>query len=557
MQQLKKLMSVGALTLLISAGQLAKSEDLPLMAAVQDGNYTAIKSLLKGKADVNTARADGTTVLAWAVYRGDAEAVGLLIKSGADVNAANDYGVTPLSLACLNSNSSILQILLETGANPDQAKQSGETPLMTCTNTGDVAGVKLLLEHGASINVTENKQGQTALMWAVAERHPEVVRVLVDNGADIHVRSKSIKEPEPYIIAIKPGESIWGSNYPPEVRFQKISGEFTALHFATQQGDINSAQILIDAGADVNAPHPEHGSPLVIAIASGHENMAKFLLEHGADPNIADAWGVAPLHYALHQGLLVLSGGGQKTTDKIGWTRINMTGLIEVLLDYGADPNARIEHAFPFQDNYFLARHTQNPPMISPVGATPLLLAAVSGDIDAMNLLEEVSDVNAKTSGGASLFMLATGAGPEKRAYSRGQEELALEAAKLALELGGGGVKDYLTHRAEDGPAKGVEDGRTALHFATYRGWSKMVKFLVDQGADINARDRYGMTPLMIALGDPEGRYYRNIGDGDYDHRFRRPGVTPGTGENEEMAELLLDLGAEQFTGKYFDAAGY
>ena len=84
-----------------------------------------------------------------------------------------------------------------------------------------------------------------------------------------------------------------------------------------------------------------------------------------------------------------------------------------------------------------------------------------------------------------------------------------------------------------------------------------MVKFLVEQGADINASDRYGMTPLMIALGDPEGRYYRNIGDGDYDHRFRRPGVTPGTGANEKMAELLLTLGAEPFSGKYFDSAGY
>ena len=84
-----------------------------------------------------------------------------------------------------------------------------------------------------------------------------------------------------------------------------------------------------------------------------------------------------------------------------------------------------------------------------------------------------------------------------------------------------------------------------------------MVKFLVEQGADINAKDRYGMTPLEIALGDPIGKYYRNIGDGDYDHRYRRPGVTPGTGANETMSELLLSLGATPFSGKYFDAAGY
>jgi ankyrin repeat protein len=535
----------------------ARSQDLPLMAAIQDGDLLSITALLETDGvDVNAARADGTTPLAWAVYRGDEDAVKVLIESGADVNASNDFGVTPLSLACLNSDTAIVQLLLESGADPDLPKQTGETPLMTCTNTGDVAAVELLLKHGADINSREYLEGQTALMWAVAERHPEVVRVIVENGADVNARSKLIREADPYVIEIEAGQSIWGSNYPPTVRFQEVSGGFTSLHFAAQQGVVESAKYLLEGGANVNAGHPEFGSALVIAVASGHEEMAVFLLANGADPNIKDAWGVAPLHYALHAGLLKLAGGGQKPTDKVGWTRHNMTGLIEVLLDYGADPDARIEYAFPFQDNYFLARHTSNPAMISPVGATPLHLASVSGDLDAMNMLEEVSDVGAKTSGGATVFMLATGAGPEKRGFSRGDEAKAIEAAKLALELSGGGVDDSLTHLAEDGPKKGVEDGRTALHFAVFRGWTEMVKFLVEQGADLNAPDRYGMTPLMIALGDPEGRYYRQIGDGDYDHRYRRPGVTPGTGANEKMADLLLSLGAEPFTGEYVDSAG-
>lgn len=556
MQRYGKLAGLACAAVLASTAFTVRGGELPLLAAVQEGNHAVIHSLLKGKADVDAARGDGTTALALAVYRNDTESVDLLIESGADVDAANDYGVTPLSLACLNGDAATIRRLLEAGANPNLAKQTGETPLMTCTNTGDVAGVKLLLEHGADVNARENVEQQTALMWAAAERHPDVARALVEHGADVNLRSKELPEPEPYVIDIKPGESIWGSNYPSTIRFQQVSGGFIALHFAAQQGDVKTAQVLLGAGADVNAPHPEHGSALVIAIASGHKDMAVFLLEQGADPNIKDAWGVAPLHYALHEGLLVLSGYSPKPTDKVGWTRPNLTGLVELLLDHGADPNARIEHAFPFQDHYFIARSTSNPAMISPVGATPLHLAAVSADIEAMNLLGEVSDVGAKTSGGATLFLLATGAGPEKRAYGREQEQRALQAAKLALELGGGGVNDSLTHIAEDGPRKGVKDGRTALHFAVYRGWSEMVKFLIDQGADINAADRYGMTPLMIALGDPEGRYYRQIGDGDYDHRFRRPGVTPGTGANEKMAELLLSLGADPFTGTYVDSSG-
>ncbi len=556
MKLLCKVSAIISLGICLSAGSIS-AEELPLMAAVQQGDIDSIRSLLRTKADVNSARADGTSALAWAAYKSDERAVDLLLRSGADPDAANDYGVTPLYLACRNGDTEIVRLLVDAGADPNLAKQTGETPLMTCTNTGDAESVKLLIDKGANINATENHQEQTALMWAAAEKHPSVTKVLVENGANVHLKSKIIPEPEPYIIEIEPGTSIWGSNYPPTIRFKEVSGGFTALYFAAQQGDVESARILIDAGAYVNEAHPEHGSPLVVAMASGREAMARFLLEAGADPNIKDAWGLSPLHYALHEGFLKLQGASEKPTDKVGWERPNMTGMINVLLDYGADPNARVEHAFPFQDYHLVARHTQNPAMISPVGATPLLLAAVSGDIDAMNILEEVSDVGATTSGGATLFMLATGAGPEKRALPPEYEDRAIETAKRAMELGGGSVDDRLTHLAEDGPKKGVADGRTALHFATYRGWGKMVKFLVEQGADINATDRYGMTPLMIALGDPEGRYYRNIGDGDYDHRYRRPGVTPGTGANEEMAELLLSLGAEPFTGEYFDASGY
>ena len=101
-----------------------------------------------------------------------------------------------------------------------------------------------------------------------------------------------------------------------------------------------------------------------------------------------------------------------------------------------------------------------------------------------------------------------------------------------------------------------MEDRRTGLHFASYHGWSELIEFLVAEGADINAGDRYGMTPLMIALGDPEGRYYRQVGDASYDLRMRRPGPTPGTGDNPDVAELLLALGAEPFTGEYRDVSG-
>ena len=543
-----------ALTAVVLASAPAVGDE-QLIAAVRGGNHETLLSLLDRKdVDIDAGRADGSTALAWATYMNDERAVELLLRARADVNKANDFhGVTPLSLACANGNSDVVKKLLAAGADPNRAQLSGETPLMTCADSGAVDGVKALLKRGADVNAKENKDDQTALMWAVGEKQPQVVRLLVKNGANVAARSRVIPKPKPYILEMTLDESIWGSNYPDTTRFQETSGGFTALHFAAQQGDVESARILLQAGADIDAPLDEWGSALNIAMASGHEAFALFLLEQGADPNISDAWGASPLHYALYKGLLIINRWRPVDDEYLGWERENMPRVVEALLKRGADPAATISHGYPYMEHPFIARSADLPPQVCPIRATALHLAAVSGDVESMRILGPVSDPKAKTIGGATLFLLASGAGVEKKARSGTN---AVEAAKLALEMGGGSIDDHLTDTVPGGPRRGVEDRRTALHFATQLGWTDMIESLVEQGADLEAGDRYGMTPLMIALGDPEGRYYRQVGDGNYDLRMRRPGSTPGTGENMKVAELLLALGAEPFTGEYRDSSG-
>ena len=546
---------VGAtLTLVLSASQPALGDER-LIEAVRDGDHATLLSLLDRKdLDINAGRADGSTALAWAAYMDDERAVELLLRARADVDKANDFhGVTPLSLACANGNSGMVKKLLAAGADPNQAQQSGETPLMSCANTGAVEGVRALLKRGADVNARENKEDQTALMWAAAEKHSRVVELLVSNGANVEARSRIVPKPEPHVIEMSLDESIWPSNYPDTTRWEEVSGGFTALYFTAQKGDIDSARILLEAGADIDAPHPELGSALNVSLASGHEEFALFLLQQGANPNISDAWGASSLHHALYKGLLIINRWKPTETEHLGWERENMPRVVEALLARGADPEATIKFGYPYMEHAFVARSADLPPQVSPVGATPLHFAAISGDVESMRILGPVSDPQARTIGGATMFLLASGAGVEKRARS-GRDAVA--AARLALEMAGGSVNDYLTDRVPGGPRRGVEDRRTAMHFATYLGWAEMIEFLVEEGAEIDATDRYGMTPLMIALGDPEGRYYRQVGDGNYDLRFRRPGPTPGTGANEKMAELLLALGAEPFTGEYRDSSG-
>jgi len=547
-----KYVCTGILLLLMQTGFAAPS----LVDAARYGEFERVQELLDDNVDINMVHPDGTTTLIWATYHDKTDLVDRLISAGANVNAASDYGVTPLVLACENGNTAMVKRLLLAGADPDHAKVTGKTPLMVCSNRGDAEAVKELLARGANPDATENKQGQTALMWAAAEKHAEVVRVLIENGADVNIDSKAVPEPEPFIISIPSNDelnieccSIFLSNYPKSVRFPKISGGFSALHFAARQGDVEISRMLLQAGADINDMHQDYGTPLTIAIASGHQDLARFLLQNGADPNRKDGWGIAPLHYALHKGVLLLNNFKPSVTDQFGWERNNMPKLVKALLDHGADPDPRIEHSFPFTDNPFFARAVEDPPQVDPTGATPLLLAAVSGDIDSMRiLLDAGADKNLTTVGGATLLMLAAGVGVERSGrigpeqQSRNQQE-AIEATRFALAIGSD-VNAHLTEVAPMGPGMGKEDGRTAMHAAVYLQWTDMIRFLAENGADLNVKDRYGMTPMMIALEDPEARYYRNLGEGNSDSRYREPPP-----QVPEVIDMLLTSGADPFTG--------
>jgi len=386
------------------------------------------------------------------------------------------------------------------------------------------------------------------LMWAAAENHANVVKLLVDAGAAVNARSKLIQEPDPYIIEDE--NIVFGQNYPPTIRFAKYRGGFTPLYFAAQQGAIEPARVLLDAGAHINATHTEYGSPLIIALQSGHEAMAKYLLDSGADPDISDAWGMTALHYALHEGVLIINTFRPSETDRFGWTRSNMPNMVKALLEKGANPNAKIQYSLPYHNMVVFSRSMEDPPQVDPVGATPFMIAAVSGDIESMQyLVDHGADKDVKTIGGGTAFMLAAGLGSERGAR---READAIKAAKFVLSLGGVDVNAALTEIAAIGPGKGKADGRTPLHHAVYLGWTNMIRFLVENGADIHAKDRYGMTPMLMAMGDPEGRLFRQVGAGNSDFRFRSPSPI----ENKKLSSLLLELGAEPFTGEFRDRSG-
>ena len=487
--------AVWFLVSLVSVATVAVASDLPLVDATMRGDREAVRSLLKQNVDVNAPQPDGATAIAWAAHRDDLETAELLIDAGADVNAANDYGVTPLWLACSDGSGAMLEKLLQAGASANAATWTGQTALMACARTGKLEAVKSLVIHEARINAKE-RQGHTALMWAVAGKHPEVTRVLIEHGADVHARSE---------------------------------GGFTPLLFAAQQGDLEAAKMLLAAGADVNEATPDGDTPLLIASASGHEAFAIFLLDKGANPTAADRNGITALHYSIMRGLAEITGVTINARYVTYTRRPDMLGLAKALLTHGANPNAQLASDTVENDTgpgygkiHRIDHLNAGGGRIKPRGATPLVLAGRTSDAEMMRILAAAgADPHLVTDENVSPLMTAAGLGRGRGRppYSEEEETKALEAVQVAVEMLGNDV-----NAAEEGT------GLTALHGAAFAGSDRIIQYLVEKGAHIDAKDVSGQTPLHKASNiAPQGFTERNL----FPYAYRKSTV-----------EMLLKLGA-------------
>jgi ankyrin repeat protein len=255
------LLAVVALAVVSAQAVIRADDRSELISVVRYGDREGLAALLKKGVDVNATEADGSTALMWASYRDDEESAALLIQAGAHVNIANELGATALWAASMNGSAVMVGRLLQAGANPNLALIAGETPVMVASRSGSAGVVEQLLAKGANVNA-RGPRGQTALMWAVAQRHPDVVKVLLAHGADVQARSDEWG----YVQAVPPhGRLEYNRSIP--------HGRDTALMFAARVGDLESARLLVGAGANVNDADAWGVSALVLAAHSGFGDL--------------------------------------------------------------------------------------------------------------------------------------------------------------------------------------------------------------------------------------------------------------------------------------------
>ncbi len=541
---------LGIIVLALSIAVHGAQADTRVADAAQAGNAAAVKALLQDGADVSAAQGYGMTALHWAAMRGDVELADMLLGAGANLKAATRIdGTMPLLLAAENGHTAVIGSLLAAGADAKAADRNGTTALMLAAAAGKADALRLLVQHGADVNARERVMDRTALMFAAGKDRVAAIEVLAQAGADAGATSKVVDLAQ----LSQGGRGRAGGpaqNAPqrPQVPgldrpfiFNELvgsTGGLTPLHFAAREGYVDASRALIAAGANVNqVSDGDKTSALLIAVINGHFDLAQVLIEKGANVLLASAAGVTPVYAALNVQWAPKSMYPQPRAHL--QQRLSYLEMLKVLLDKGADPNARIGR------KVWYSGYNTDMSGVDEAGATPFWRAAYACDVQAMRLL---------VSYGADphIATIRPPGRPRTGDVAAYRDSIEDVSGLPPVPVGGPGVPPLL---AAAGAGYGEGFAANTHHHAP-SGFLPAIKYLVEEvGADVNAVDYEGNTAIhnAAAHGDTETILYL-VSKGADVTKVNREGKTTADMANgpvqrvqpfPETLAVLLKLGAK------------
>jgi ankyrin repeat protein len=448
------------LQLLVSAGADLHVNDL-LQAAVWHKQLESVKILLDAGIDINNLNTDQKTALVVAADHNRLEIANYLLSRGADPNFPGKYqplyvGVMHPEIvkALLGAGASIhtndllqaavwhkqpdsVTALLDAGLDINNVNKDQKTALVVAADHNRVDIAKLLLAKGADPNFPCKYQP-----LYVGIMHPNIVRELVNAGADVHQHdllqcAAWHRQPDSMNMLLDAGVDINNIN----------NDKKTALGVAADHGREKEVEALLARGADPNVPGPHQ--PLSMAIQ--HPNILKMLVASGANPHIHDALQSATWHRRPESIKILLDAG----VDINNLNNDNRTALFvasehgreeeaKVLLSRGADPK------FP----------GPNQPVVAAIHHPKIL------DI-----------------------LIKSGADPNYGdAFHQAVWHKKTDSVKVLLDAGAD--VNRLNH-----------ESRTGLWYACERGSGDIVNMLLKHGANTEMADKEGKTPLDMAAG--------------------------------------------------------
>jgi len=540
--------------------------------AVYRDDLDMLDMLIKAGARVDVANREGVTPLHMASLYGNARIIERLIKAESNPKQKGPAGETMLMLAARNGNPDAIKALIAAGADVNLREPiRGTTALMWAVEQRHPAAVKALLDGGADyklksagaglprnymsgkVNTASVEAAALRQMRATAEGRTYEEQLKIEGvggrfgGTDRNQlrigqpgqgqqaqgqgqgqqggrgrgqRGGNAAAPAANANANAANAAVPDDNNDQDFVFAGLVGSggggLTALIFAARGGDLESAKLLLDKGADVNQVTEYGWTPLLTATNNRHYKLAEFLIERGADVNLANKGNWTPLYLATDNRNIE---GGDFPVPK---PDVDHLEFIKFLLDHGANPNARAK------DNT-LTRTIFTMQWFFEAGATPFVRAAQSGDIELLKLLiKSGADPMLKTDFGDTALTAAAGIGwVEGVTYEHGVKQ-NVETVKYLLDLG-------------LDPNAANNDGRTPLMGAALKGRNEVVQVLVDHGAKLDQRDK-GSRDTDTVVSVNAGHTWQAV---DYADGLVRVGVQSAIARPETGA-LIRKLMAER-----------
>ena len=548
--------------LVLASGLAAAPPDARVAEAAMRRDIEAVRTLLRGGADVNAAQGDGMTALHWASLNADLDTMNVLLAAGAATDALTRVGAyTPLHLASQRGHAAAATRLIQAGGRVGAFTATGVQPLHLAAQAGNAQTVTALLDGGADRDARDKTHGRTPLVFAASSDRLDVVAVLLARGADAKVTTNVIDyparaaadtqarqtrdkiasattgrnidsnfDPDPPPPGTVPNQVSTGRGAPPNPNEPDINGRrrdgprppsdidqigkqggFTALHYAARDGHVAVAGKLLDSGLDVNVPTAgDRSTPMVVAVINGQFDLALDFLKRGGNPNLANDDGVTPLFAALNNEWALRTWYPQPTAGS--QQHASYLELMEALLKAGADPNART------RSHIWYAAYNTGRMGVDFTGATAFWRAAYALDVDAMRLLVRYgADPSIPTVTYGALrrdndpsgLPPIAGGGPHVPPFhaASGVGYGTSRVAQQHRHVPDGWMRAAQYFLEELGVDVNVRDadGFTALHHAAARGDNQTIKYLIGRGANVMAVNRAGQTTVDMA-NSPEQR---------------------------------------------------
>ncbi|KAL1496537.1 hypothetical protein AB1Y20_014143 [Prymnesium parvum] len=528
----------GAVRLLLeNNADFAARENLgysPLNLAARNGHEGVVRLLLENNADIAARENGGDSPLHWAAKNGHEGVVRLLLENNADIAARANAGFSPLHWAAKNGHEGAVRLLLQNNADIAARTNAGKSTLHSAASKGHEGAVGLLLENNAD-TAARDDAGFSPLHWAAGNGHEGAVRLLLEKNADIAARDNAGKSPL-HLAATKGHEGavrlLLEKNA--DIAASTIEG-FSSLHLAAINGHEGAVRLLLEKNGDIAAStnvrvcacgwrlervamgaaltpltlipllfsssrRQAGKSPLHLSAFKGHEGVVRLLLENHADTAARDNEGYTPLHCAAHKG--------HENAVRL---------LLEKNADIAARNNVRVcvcgwrrESVAMGAALTPLTPHLPSPALASPLrqgGLSPLHCAAYNGHEGAVRLLLEN---NADFAARENVRVCACGWSRERVAMgaaltaltpptpSSPRRQLGYSPLNLAARNGHEGVVRLLLENNADIAAR-ENGGDSPLHWAAKNGHEGVVRLLLENNADIAASTNAGKSPLHYA----------------------------------------------------------